>query len=539
MTAAGLRDLLLKYWLLIVVCMGFGIIGGIGGTLVQHPQYQSSVLMRALVSPAASDAYAQLVEDRLIGTEAQLALSTPVLDGVVSRIPGVTADQLRTHVTVTPEPNTQLFQITVTSTDATQAAAIANAFGAELVAQQASISRQMLAQDEQATITAMSAAEADITKITAQLQTDTTLSAATQATLQAQLDGDKANYARLSGALAGILQQAGLQNILLTIASPARPSAAPIRPVLSLNIYLGALGGGLFGVLAVLVGGSLDQQVRGSTEVSALMGCPVLAELTLPSVTSEDASAAFQATLNNGTAVGSLHNGFTFLGLERPLRRVAVTSASRSAHVNSVTASLAVALAAGRQRVIAIDASWTTPSLADVLDCVAEPGLGDALLTSKQGTSLPMFWKSAARVASLPLKVVPSGTRPPNPGKLLLTTSTQEVLDRLAAPDAQHVLITCGDVHDTPEVAAFSAHCDGVLVVVEPEREGRTRLLHLRRVLDEAGAPVIGCILVHRTRARKGRERRAEVSDSTMNRSMSAYPEQVPALSQQASDRHQ
>src|SRR5207248_3307249 len=76
---------------------------------------QSTALMQIAIRSQNNQAdYNNLLaSDQLVQTEAQLAISDPVLREVASHYKGLSVDQLLKEVSSTTELNTQLFRITV------------------------------------------------------------------------------------------------------------------------------------------------------------------------------------------------------------------------------------------------------------------------------------------------------------------------------------------------------------------------------------------------------------------------------------------
>src|SRR5947209_8915529 len=143
MTLERFWIILVKRWMLIVICFLVVGIGTYIGSKLITPLYQSTVLIQvALQGQNQSDVNSLLASDQLVQTESQLAASNPVLQEVASHYKGLTAYLLAGEVTSTVRLNTQLFEIDVQNPSPTQAAALANDIAATLVAQQLGMSQQ-------------------------------------------------------------------------------------------------------------------------------------------------------------------------------------------------------------------------------------------------------------------------------------------------------------------------------------------------------------------------------------------------------------
>src|SRR5690349_21711764 len=128
MTVDYYRTTFVKQWKGMLLCFLVVVLGVFLISKMMTPIYQVSTIMQVTphLSGSQVDAVDALVTDRLVQTEAQLAVSEAVLREVVSHFQGMTVDQLVRRTTVVPRANTQLFEITVQDASSARAAALAN-----------------------------------------------------------------------------------------------------------------------------------------------------------------------------------------------------------------------------------------------------------------------------------------------------------------------------------------------------------------------------------------------------------------------------
>src|SRR5436309_9204083 len=129
---------LLKRWKLIILCLMLVGLGTYIGSRLMTPVYQSTALVEITIrsSNYQADISSLLASEQLAQTEAQLAISDPVLREVASHYQGLTAEQLAKAATVTLRSNTQLFQLDVSDPSPTRAAALANDIARTLIKQE-------------------------------------------------------------------------------------------------------------------------------------------------------------------------------------------------------------------------------------------------------------------------------------------------------------------------------------------------------------------------------------------------------------------
>jgi protein-tyrosine kinase len=136
----------------------------------------------------------------------------------------------------------------------------------------------------------------------------------------------------------------------------------------------------------------------------------------------------------------------------------------------TVTAvNLAIALAIKRQgRTLLIDADLRRSSIHKRLEIPAGPGLADILA----GTC--SFEKAVVQVEQFPsLYVLPAGEPASDPTELLDSSAWRELTIRVRSEFA-HVILDCPPVDIVADYDLISPACDGVVVVVRPDRTDRS-----------------------------------------------------------------
>nr|MDQ2887832.1 Wzz/FepE/Etk N-terminal domain-containing protein [Chloroflexota bacterium] len=294
MTLERYWSLLTKQWKLIVACI---IVVGLGtyiGSKLVTPIYQSTALVQVAIhgSNNSADYNNLLASNQLVQTEASLAISNSVLREVASHYRGMTSDQLANKVSTAPRLNTQLFEIDVQDTNASQAAVLANDIAATLIRQQVqeigqqnTQSQQQLQQDINSTNKSINDvsnnitnAELKIADSTAQKDSRTSVAALQlQITgLQSQLNSLQQHNSQDQMLLTQLQITAAQDQNFLQIAQSAQPGVAPVQPKVLLNTVLG-LGAGLFlGLVIAILFEQLDTRVRTPEEIGQVLDWPVL-----------------------------------------------------------------------------------------------------------------------------------------------------------------------------------------------------------------------------------------------------------------------
>lgn len=185
-----------------------------------------------------------------------------------------------------------------------------------------------------------------------------------------------------------------------------------------------------------------------------------------------------------------LRTNLQFMGLDRPLASLVITSAGPEEGKTLTAANLAVAFAQSGQRVVLVDADLRRPMVHRTF------GLSHGLwrgLTSVL-TSAADLGSVLAQTPVEGLRVLPSGPIPPNPAEML---GSQRMRHLMAALLEQFDLV----VYDTPPVLAvadapiLAAVSDGTLLVVRANKVSHPLARRAHEALSAVKARVLGVVL--------------------------------------------
>ena len=209
-------------------------------------------------------------------------------------------------------------------------------------------------------------------------------------------------------------------------------------------------------------------------------------------------------------------------------RVVLVTSAGPGSGKTFVAASLGRAFAAGAQHVMEIDADLRRPALHGRLNLSAEPGLGDLIADAPtSAATLP------AKEVALPalvrrrggaLHVVTAGRRVADPAEALGSPAMRDAINTIRG--AYDVAIL-----DSPPLLAvvdpvvLSRYVDGVVYVVDGQRDRRRDVRRALQVLRAVDPPILGIVF---NGSREAQERYVYYSASPPKRSDKATVEAAP-----------
>ncbi|HEV2661020.1 MAG TPA: P-loop NTPase [Ktedonobacteraceae bacterium] len=529
MTFAQYLNVLIKRWPLIVLCLLLVGSGAYIGSKLMVRYYQSSALVEVVIRSSAnnpSDYNNVLASQQLVQTEVALATSYPVLQEVVSHYPSMTVAQLSTNVTAATKLNTQLFTITVQDPSPTRAARLANDIAQTLINQQIAAAQQAnmqaqahLQQESQDTQNKLAATITHLGDIEGRPGSNAEI-----IVLQAQIKSLQQYYNGLQDAMANLETAQAQQGNILQLAQAAQPVYQAVKPNTLLNTGAGLAVGALFGILLALLLEQLDTRIRSPEMLTALLDWPLLATIwrarsSLP----EDLINPVAHDINI-EAYRMLRANIGFIGVQKPLRTLAITSALPGEGKSTIASNLAIFLAKSGKNTLLVDADLRHPSLRTYFKLAkSRKGLSNALLaiptttggdrderlssppTRRQTSPLaPVVLDTFTHATDIPnLWLMPSGPPPPNPPELLDSPAMQQLLTLIINSAFEVIIFDTPPATGLSDTSLLASRLDGTLVVVDIAKTRRGPIKKLKAQFTQAGLRVIGCVVNKQRRHHK------------------------------------
>lgn len=509
-----------------VICFVVTGLAVFTGSKLMTPLYQSTAFVQVAVSSndSQADINGLLASDQLVQTEAQLAVSDPVLREVASHYPGLTADQLAKNVSTSVKTNTQLFQIDVLDASPTRAAALANDIARTLIKQQTQASQQQNTQSQQQIQQDLNQTQQQIESVSSQIATLRAKNGdgAQISALQVELSSLQQHYTQWQSLLAQLeLTQAQSGNFLL-IAQNAQPAPTPARPNVRLNTAIGLVIGLLDGFFLALLLEQLDTRVRTVEELTSMVDWPVLATVWRPDPGKDKPEDLVNPPAHspNIEAYRILRTNLGFALIDKPVYTIMVTSAVPEEGKSTTAANLAIFIAKAGKKTLLIDADMRRPTIAERLHLPKDRlGLSNAIVACAQSLSAAAgsMWKPSTpfpvgdfslnaytHSVNIPnLKAMPAGPLPPNPPDLLDSRAMESFQVALANSGAEVIIFDAPPLLGLSDASILASKVDGVLVVVNIERANRRQIEQMKAHFAQAGTRVLGCVVNKQRRKRR------------------------------------
>lgn len=298
---------------------------------------------------------------------------------------------------------------------------------------------------------------------------------------EAQLDQLRLASSLVSAGVAQLVDKAKVPN------SPASPK--PLR-----NLVVTLVLSAFLGVVVAFLREHYDDTIKGKADLERVTPeLPVLG--LIPTVGGwKDRKAAMLVSVTEpnsppAEAYRTLRTSLQFMGLERSVVSVQITSPNQGESKTTTVCNLAVSLARAGHRVIAVDCDLRQPRLHEFLDVDNAVGLtsvvtGDASLAD-----------AVQRVAGEPrLAVLVSGPIPPDPSELLSSPRCGQIISVLAA-EVDFVLLDGPPVLPVTDAIVLAGLVDAVIMVVAANATTRDSADRAVELLEQVDAPLAGSVL--------------------------------------------
>jgi capsular exopolysaccharide synthesis family protein len=394
-------------------------------------------------------------------------------------------------------------ELALVSTDPVEAATLVNVYATTYVSMRESIDEQRLNTTKGRLQALLTEKEAEIDRIRQPLKAidDKIAAGASNSSalivqrnnldteLSKQTDPLNADATQLRNTLGDIdlgveLAAGGGAEVLSLAGAPD----TPVSPNLPLNLALGLVFGLFLGAAVAFIRDYFDDSVKSRQVVDQVSGVPTLGLIPkiegghdLVTITHPNAPAA--------EAFRLLRTSVKFMGVERQVRVVQVTSPSPTEGKTLVATNLAIAFAQASDRVVLVGGDLRRPRLEELLDVPLTPGLTAVLIGD---VTLP---QAIHTVASVPnLSVLPAGYPPPNPSELLSGERARRLIDVLGQT-YDVVIIDCPPVLPVTDSMVLARMADTTLLVTSANKTSKRSLARAVELLRQVDAPLVGTVL--------------------------------------------
>ena len=178
-------------------------------------------------------------------------------------------------------------------------------------------------------------------------------------------------------------------------------------------------------------------------------------------------------------------------------RCIGIVSANRGEGKSTVAVNTAISLAQIDKKVAIVDCDMRIPTVAAKLGMENRPGLSDYLADEDGNSCLPII-----RNDDLNIDVIPAGTIPPDPTKLIESPQMRELIEALKMV-YDYIVVDFPPVTVVSDAAILSSVIDGYLIVTLHESTETSQLDETIRQLNFANANILGFVYNSKPASRK------------------------------------
>lgn len=280
----------------------------------------------------------------------------------------------------------------------------------------------------------------------------------------------------------------------VVLVSEADVPTDPVSPDPVRNIVAALILGLVLGVGLAYLREYVDDSLRSKDDLDQLTGgldvlgmVPQVASWknrTSPYLVSLAAPASPEAETYRG-----LRTSLQFIGVDRPLQLVQITSASPGEGKTTTLANLGVAFARAGHRVLLVDCDLRRPRLHSFFGLSNDRGFTSAVLGDQD------ILDTIQNVPDCPrLAVLTSGPVPPNPSELLSTQTAENILVSLTE-HVDYVLIDSPPLLPVSDARILSRYVDGTMLIATVEKTSKRSLVRALELLEQVDAPLVGVVL--------------------------------------------
>lgn len=486
-----LRVLWARKWVLVVATVVM-VAAAFGFSARQDPVYEATAQFRVVapVDPLlAQNSRASQVSPQ---TEIEVLQSAPVVNRVRQKLGGTAPS-----ITAESVSGTEFVKITAESGDPESAAAIPNAYVEAYIEYRRQQTADQLTPLRDRAQGRYDELQSEINDLTTQLNATSSLTQ--PQTYSDLLDRRSAAQNLQSDARSEIDRLKAQIDIGITggadDGSAAIPPQEPSKPKPVRNGMLALPVGLVFGIGLIFLFEYLDDSIKFKDDLQRTTGpgLPVLG--LIPAVPWRDRAQAHVVSVENPSsapseAYRSLRTSVQFLGLDRPLHCLQMTSAAQGEGKTTTSTNLALMLArAGERPVVVVDCDLRRPRLHEFFDVPNDVGFTSVLVGKVPiSAALQRFDDEPG------LAVLVSGPIPSDPSELLASRRTAEVLASLRA-DGALVLLDTPPVLPVTDALVVSKWVDALLLVTSAGQTTKRQVNRAIELLAQVDAPLVGTIL--------------------------------------------
>jgi tyrosine-protein kinase Etk/Wzc len=266
----------------------------------------------------------------------------------------------------------------------------------------------------------------------------------------------------------------------VSVVDSALMPGGAIKPKRKVIVAVGLLLGLLLGVSLTLLRDLLDSTVKSKDDVERLSSIPIYG--VVPVLKAKKSASVFLE------AFRALRTNLEFMQVDKKYQSIVVTSTVSGEGKTTIAANLALILAKGGKRVVAVDLDMRRAKLGEYFKLNNEKGI--STLLSKKHT----LEEVTQSVEEPGVDVIAAGPIPPNPSELIMSEYAQEVMQALRER-YDYIILDTPPVGLVTDAAILMHHADASLLVVKHGYTKKEFVKNFERMVKDHKITHVGLVL--------------------------------------------
>jgi capsular exopolysaccharide synthesis family protein len=282
-------------------------------------------------------------------------------------------------------------------------------------------------------------------------------------------------------------QRGGTSTVKVTTAVPAPLPHQPVSPRETLNLALALLLGLGVGATAAIVRDQLDTTVKTSQDVES-EGTGMLGAVRFDPRLRREPLVALRRHDSGVEDFRTIRTNLQFTDVDAPARQIVVSSSVANEGKTLTAVNLAITMAQADLKVCLVEGDLRRPKVTRYLGIDGSLGLSDVVAGLYTADDVLVPWHHGQ------LTVLPAGTTPPDPVRLLGSHAAQTLFEHLREK-FDIVLIDGPPLLPVSDAALLGGTSDGVILVARHHHVKREQFAMAVTTLRSVNAKIIGTIL--------------------------------------------
>ncbi len=183
-----------------------------------------------------------------------------------------------------------------------------------------------------------------------------------------------------------------------------------------------------------------------------------------------------------------LRTNLQFVGVDKPLKKIVITSSNPEEGKSVVAANLAISIASTGSKVLLIDADLRRPKVHKLFFLENYKGLSSLLAGDLKIDDV------ANETPVENLHIITSGPIPPNPAEILGSAKMNQFIEK-ASSVYDIIIFDSPPVNTVADASILSSIADGVILVIEAGVTAREAAILAKEQLEKINARILGVVL--------------------------------------------